>query len=191
MATIIKSATLIAGEKFTLPPNSVLIGSTDIGDLSSNCDIPDLEEIACYVFIFAAAAYDGTPSQYFEGGDAQDVHITGYRFNGIDTIFTTDYKANAIGIFDIDAIATELKGDVGGVIKTVSGVYVNSGRGALNYLLVQTIPSIADNLELIFAGTIPDDNYNTAISRVPLITLESATSLNYANLPACPTGTAN
>lgn len=192
--TIIKSVTLVPGESFTLPPGSTLIGSTSIGDLTSNCDIPDLEEIQCYVAIFAAGK-DQNPSNPYAGDQA---HIYGYVFNDVETPFVVPYDGGTFGQYDLVSMAAELKADVGGIIQTsigshfyaLGGIFPIGFRGIMSYILIQTIPSVATALQLWQLATgIAENSEDTSVfSRIYFIPLADAIAAGYAELPTCPLG---
>lgn len=194
MATIIKSVVLVPGEKFTLPPESTLIGSSNTVDLTSNCEIPTLEELSCYVAIIAAGADDGSSTQYYEGDAA---HLLGYRLNGVVTYFAGagatggGHLPNDVsGLFDLTALGTEIKTLLPAIIDTDGFGVSDNDRGGLNIFLIQTIPSIANNLQLVYFTSTPisDPGVGTsdATTYIEFMTRAEAVTAGYNDVPACP-----
>jgi hypothetical protein len=193
MATkLIKSVSLLNGESFVLPPGAVLKGSSN-NSFTSTCDLPTLETLSCYVAIVGGGGDSGDGVHaIFEAGNS---HLTGVRFNKVETAFTTGYDANNDGQFDLISVSAEVKAKVNGIVATAYGYRGDldgggSGeRGSLNYILIQTIPSIADNLELLFQGSMPVAGIGatTATSRVPFIRRDLLVTAGWEALPDCPT----
>ncbi len=185
--TVTRTVTLAQGEKFVLPPGAVLKGSTDNNAFTSTCPIPTLETLACYVAIFGSNIKEGDYG-YFEGDQA---YIIGYRLNGVETIFTEPFRGSKpSGFFDLDGLGLAMKTSMPGIIQTDGGIHGDGSRGQLNYLLIQTIASVATKLELIFQGGAPLDvepqGNTTAISYVPFRTRASVITAGYEEVPACP-----
>jgi hypothetical protein len=190
MAKIIKSVTLVGGEKFTLPPNSKLLGGTDIDALTSNCDIPTLEALSCYIAAIGSGG-DGGDTEMFEGGGGgSGAHISGFTFNDVDTNFTASYGSDVNGVFNLTALGIELSSLIGGIVQTANAERHDNSRGAINYFLIQTIPSIANNLKLIFRGSAPLDltpsTNSQVFSRISFSTRESFITNGYTGIPLCP-----
>lgn len=187
MPTLIKSVVLAPGESFTLPPNSVLIGSTDETSITSECVIPTLETIGCYVAILAGgpAISDGT-ADLFEGGSG-GANMDGITVNGTDIMFAAPYAADAVGSYNLTSLALELKTLIPGIIATDISFTIDAARGSLSYLLIQTVPSIALDLKLIFrASASLTPSAGASISRISFSTLASVSSAGYTPLPVCP-----
>ena len=189
--TIIKAVTLVPGEKFTLPPGSKLIGSTDLGNLTSNCDIPELEELQCYVAIIGSNTDNGTSgAAYYEGEMSR---LTGFRLNGTLKNFTSAYAANDnTGLFDLETLGEELMTAMPGIIATDFFRVTDDDRGGLNILLIQTIPSIGEKIQLVYKSSAAIDvsgvNNSEATSYIEFMTRAQAIALDYADVPVCPTG---
>lgn len=183
--SVVKSVVLAPGEQFILPPGATLVAASDVGALASSCTLPDLEEYGCYVAMVAAGGEEGSVDQYWEDSSA---HITGYRLNGVDHLFPVRYEANDDGIFDgRDAMLLELKASVGGIIAVSSGYSNNAQRGALTYLLIKTVPSIATSLEVLVHSDIVRGDANQDITlRSPFKSLSSLQTTGYIDLPPCP-----
>ncbi len=193
--TIIKAVSLVAGEKFTLPPGSTLLGSTDVGALESNCDIPTLEEIQCYVAIIGSNTDNGTSgAAYYEG---EQSHLIGYRLSGVTTYFAGanagggGYQAgDGTGLFYFLPILTELKTLLPGIINGNSWGVSDGDRGGLNLFLIQTIPSIATNLQLIYLSDAaiddPSVGNTTATTYIEFATRAAVVALGYNDVPTCP-----
>lgn len=183
----LRTATLVAGEKFILPPGAVLKGSTNNNAFTSSCILPTLETLACYVAIFASNHQEDDYG-YFEGNQA---YITGYRVSGVDTLFPEPFRgSDPLGLFDLNAIAEALQTAFPGIVAYAADTHGDNSRGQLNYLLIQTIPSLAENLELLFQGGAPLDvepqGNIYAVSRVPFRLRSAVISDGYEEVPECP-----
>lgn len=194
--TIYKSVTLQPGEPFTLPPGAVLISAESPDDISSTCDI-DLEELACYTFVFGNAASDGNNSQLFESETAgkSNVKVIGISVNGTDYLFSSpqlsrDDDGRYLDPDLINAINSTAAGQV--LLNASYGYWQMGENGTINYITFQGAPSVAEGLSLILsayviAGSGPSarTEANTSvkfyIKPVPTDTLLSS----YNNVPQC------
>lgn len=146
-----KSVTLKAGQKFILPNGDVIIGATNPNAIESTCDLGTLEDLKCFVSIVSIAADDGNQSQFYE---ESSISMTGYRLNGTYVAFSQSYPTYDPGFFtNNSALLDEIK-KIPGVADVLYGYQSNYYRGTKHYFLIKTIPSIADNLELV-ATTAP------------------------------------
>lgn len=186
---ITKTVTLVPGESFVLPPNSTVIGASNVDGLTSTCaDLDNLEQYSCFVAIVAAGGVEGNQSQYYEGNQSQ---IRGLSINGLVTSFTSIFKANNAGRFDSDlaTILIEIKNASNqSIISTGTGISCGSGvRGCLTYILIKTIPSIANSLRLILGSDIPVGGVNTTIIvESQFFPIETLINAGYVNIPTCP-----
>ena len=94
--TLYKSITLQPGEMFTLPPGGELLGATSSDELESTCDLPELEELDCYVASLATLSISQSGSDtVFWGHDESDTgaaQILGFTLSDVPTLFTTPYR---------------------------------------------------------------------------------------------------
>jgi hypothetical protein len=173
------------GEKFVLPNDAVLIGASDINAFESTCDVPELEDVQCYVSIVSVAAEDGNQSQFYEQGK---ISMIGYRFNNVYTAFSQSYSTYDPGFFNnMSALINEIK-NIPGVIDVVHGFQSDYYRGTKHYIVIKTIASIADNLELV-ANTAPAGtgfNSNTEV-RWGFRERDVVEGEGHESIPACPT----
>jgi hypothetical protein len=155
-ACIFKSVTLAVGEKFTLPPGSTLLGATGgSSSITSTCPVPTLENVQCYIFSIPFDNYDNRPligsgsSEPWRNGASDAPRIAGYKLGTIEKNLTRGYSPSDSGqITDNVRLIADLKLLLP-ITNALFGSYSNGGRGYANFILIQTIPSIAQNLSLI------------------------------------------
>lgn len=180
---IIKSQTLQAGEPFVLPPGAVILGANDVDSLNSVCNsLTGLETLGCYIAFIGSHDYSSEAFSY-----KNRVFARGYRLNNIDTLFTTEIN-NTDGdeCVVLTAVGEKLLDANIGVIQYVEKHVGIDGtdQTCVGMLLIKTIPSVANNLELLFRLDAEDTGQNTnTFPRIPFIPLA-----DYANIhkPACP-----
>lgn len=151
-ACVYKSVNLVAGEKFTLPPGSTLLGASGgTSALTSTCPVSTLENIQCYIFSipFDDSSGESDSSEPWRNGRSDAPRIFGYKLGTIEKNLTRSYSPNGGGqITDNVRLIADLKLLLP-ITTALFGSYSNGGRGRANFILIQTIPSIAQNLSLI------------------------------------------
>jgi hypothetical protein len=172
------SVTLSAGQSFILPPGATLVGASDINSLQSDCaDLLNLEQFECYVCAIPIAAEDGgattASSQYWEANTGGVIAMRGYNFNGADYGFSSQPQdLGDQGHFNgglVDNALVQLKNDIPGIIATSYQIRTFTDKGSLNFILIKTFPSIADNLKIIVATSLPEGEYNLGVGHFPFI----------------------
>jgi hypothetical protein len=186
-----KSVKLLSGESFILPPGAKLIGATNPSLLTAKDDCistENLEELQCYVCPIPIAAEEGDKTQYWEAVN-QTPKLVGYTLNDTYTAFSTGpFPANDPGTFggSQTAILAEML-NIPGIISADWFLNADWDRGSLNYFLINTVPSVANNLELVVSVSIPATFSGTTTAKgyfkfIPYSTMVSEGS---TNLPTC------
>jgi hypothetical protein len=194
--SIVKSVTLKPGEPFTLPPGATLIASDNADVLESTCDIPELESLQCYAFQIAVGDHDNSDTILW---DAQGFTIVGWRYNG--ALYTVDglVRPNDLGCFAfasfpsvtiVDTLSKPLKdaADAAGIFidSIVTGSDGGDGdNGCINYVVVKTIPSVIEKLEIV-AETSKDGFGSSTYPLAYFKPVPYSDYSGYSNLPACP-----
>lgn len=153
--TIIKSVTLQAGENFVLPPNSTLLGADTPGNITSNCELPTLETLSCYLALLGGTDTDSAEDTYWEPDSR--ARVIGFELSGVRTLFPVEV-GGANGCYDGPGIITQLQAALPAIIAVDSSANNESGPvgdvgSCLSYILIQTIPSVANNLRLVLTST--------------------------------------
>lgn len=152
---IYKSETLQTGEKFTLPPDSVLIGADDVEALDSTCDIPVLENMACYeIVIIGSREDDGSPSHPYE---EESFSLTSMNVGGVEYNFD-DIPVNFFGVFNLTDLKTYIAANIPILIQVSSNTGTDTGlsRGGTTSLCFKTLPSLASNIYITASTNYPD-----------------------------------
>lgn len=194
-----KSIKLLSGESFILPPGAKVIGATDPAFLTSKddcADLTNLETLQCYICAIPIAAENSGDEQYWESRSTvytSTPALKGYVLNDETPVFFTQgTHSNVIGAYwfydpgilsDNIVFQTELKTLIPGIVQTVVGNANGGNTGTLNYILIKTIPSIADNLELIVQV---DSVGSLGIAYGHFKFKPIDDFAGYANLPECP-----
>ena len=149
--TIIRSITLSPGEQFVLPAGARLLGADVPGNITSNCELPVLEELACYGFILlATTGADGSETEVLE--DTQITYL-GIKINDVYTPFPTPIGFNAAdvltGLEDLPMGSMFMDG-------CISQSSDLSRQSYKLYVIFKTIPSIGDKLMLVASTTSPN-----------------------------------
>lgn len=188
MAKIIKSITLLPGESFTLPKGATLKASDNEGALTSNCPIPDLEDLNCYAFVFGNGEDDGDDSQLFESAGSSNTPVIGILFNGVKHLFSTPFASiTGTGHYDKPAIAAAINGTPAGqlIFNMQYESHDNNDNGVMSYIVFKTTPSIAKSLQLLMQTYAPGFDSETIDFIIPV--RDHADVASYANMPACNT----
>lgn len=162
MACTYNSVTLAEGDSFVLPPGATLIAATVPGNLTSENDcaadeIANLETFICYSFRISGACDDNSQSENWEPALST---VLGISVSGVFYPFGTTFSAaNSFTTTWSDAFNS---------IPALSNLFSNftnnfainceqglggSKRGWTNAFTFATIPSIGDNLEIVFQTT--------------------------------------
>lgn len=184
---IYKSVTLQAGESFTLPPGAQIISASNVGALTSTCPIPtDLEQPACYIAIIPWINNTNDNDDYWEL-DSDVSYFSGIYLNNIKTNFDTSVRIDNPG-----GLALKLKNTIPAILFSTwsfGGSFppIANFNGRY-YILIQTIPSIAENLEIEYNNDSPmPTGPGMTFARFAFKPLSYYQDLGYGNLPTCPT----
>ena len=191
-----KSIKLASGESFILPPGAKLIGASNASLLTAKDDCistENLEELQCYVCLVPIGAKETNvfnPSeQYWESHNNNvtgSPKLTGYNLNGTYTAFSTGpFVAYDPGYFLGTTLVDEIKG-ISGVIDFIyNTANFDIEEGQLNMFIIQTIPSVANNLELVVSVDVPNINPGNANGYFKFMKYSDAVTAGY-NLPTVP-----
>jgi hypothetical protein len=201
MAYVYRSITLAAGESYVLPAGAELVGvNGSITDEAGCANLANVENLSCYVASIGAFSDTGDP-QYGET-ESSALHplvCKGIFQNGIYTPFITGDQVGFGqgtngGCFDGNGIGTAVKGLMPGVIYSEGGSNPSSaehsGQNCLTYVLIQTVPSLAENLYLWMAHSAPLDGPGTEATDfvIPFKTYQYYIDNGYGGLSmTCPT----
>ena len=174
---IVKSVTLQANEEFVLPPGAELIAVSNIDNITTTCNVDNLEELQCYVTVIGVVNEDDH-RHYLEEG-VSPTHIDGFYLNGVFTEFSTPFYSDAdTGFYDLSALFSELQSKLPGII--AGNFYYGSGPvpgfspNSENLLQIRTVPSIADNLFLHINTKPGETTLSNMDIRIPFKTLQEA-----------------
>lgn len=196
MATtcIIRSVTLQPNEEFILPPGAELISVSDIGNITTTCNVDNLEELQCYVCVLGIND-DETADRYFKEGNPGgmgDTFIKGFYLNDSYTEFPSPlFPHHETGFFDASQLLSLLQSYIPGIIS--GNWYYENPNGAppmgepknatATLLQIKTIPSIAENLYIYILATADTGQYSAMTVRVPFYTLDAAEALGVFTEP--------
>jgi len=155
--TITKAVTLLPGESFTLPPGATLIGASNPANITSTCPLPTLETLACFVAMMGGTDSDSAEDTYWEPDSR--ARLVGFDLSGVRTLFPSPV-GGVNGCYDGPGMITQLQTALPAIIFADSGAKVEDSPlgdvgSCLSYILIQTIPSVANNLRLVFTSTGP------------------------------------
>lgn len=180
---VTKSISLVAGEKFVLPPGAKLIASTASPGFTSTCPVPTLEEYGCYHTVIAARPADNDGHTEFFEKDEQNV--VGYLLNGTYTAFAIPVQNTGYGgQFDMMDLYNKLKADIPTILSGADAYSTDLDNGSKSQLSIKTIPSIANSLQLVVVTNASYDGTTTVRYLVPFMTQAEAATL-YTVLPVC------
>ena len=140
--------TLQPGEQFSLPPGATLLSVTDVGAITSTCDIPPLESLACYIIPVYAADEVGCGTGVWEGGD--NASLLGISVAGVYYEFPSPIPATSSGAFYTNLVSDFITSN-----STLSGLLLDpthdadaddACRGGAATVCFKTIPSIAPTI---------------------------------------------
>jgi hypothetical protein len=149
---IYKSVILAAGEKFTLPPGSTIIGATGgLSSVKSTCPLPDkLEDVICYFAVFQSTEEKGGAIPPYDS-----VRVDGIMINTVKYPFST-------GGFTFDRLSgnafynllnSKLKTTpVGSALLNLTVTNAKVYNGEYYRFTFNTVPSIGDTLEFYGYG---------------------------------------
>lgn len=192
---VIRSITLEKGEQFTLPSSATLLGADNSNNITSTCDLPTLEALGCYVALIGSYKSGSGEDGYWEA-DGSRIAITGIELNGSEKLFQTAEVGNSFnfyGCLNGYSIANKIKTIIPGIVDIAGGNDQESGSAGalgncLTYVLIKTIPSLANNMRLIVQGTGPISGGGNEIVKntTKFIPLDTLISEGYNDLPSCP-----
>jgi len=186
---VYKSLTLAPGDSYVLPAGATIVSlsNPDIFSSQNGCANTDnLQKLGCYICPIPIAADDGNNRQYWEAQGGGDPSLIGYVLNGVYTAFSTSFGSWDPGRFnDPTALKNEILNIPGVAFVDYSSTNNDFHTGTLNYILITTISSIANNLELVV---------NTTANRITPPTdakgyfkfVTYASMNGYSGLPTCP-----
>lgn len=185
---IIKTAALIAGETFILPPGAILISATDPLAITSSCGAVSLETAESYVFVLAG--YDNTngDGEYFEKGLSE---AYGYTLYGVTTNFAVAPTNNfSQGTWDYDSIRNTLAASIPAITATAGNSIAQGApnHNTISYVVISTVPSIANTLRLLISTSAPvgGGTHEVVKYEVPLVKYADAVTTGYVGMPADP-----
>lgn len=196
MAYVYRSITLAAGESYVLPAGAELVGvNGSITDEGNCANTANIETLSCYIALIGASVTDNGNSNYGESEQSGGTPyvIQGVYQNGIYTQFTAGPSTGigGGGLFDALGIGLAIQGIVPGIIDYAGHtvVHTSPSDNGLTYVLIYTVPSLAENLYLWGENTAPLDG--SAVSNVtqllPFRPYSYYESNGYSSLPTCPT----
>lgn len=153
---IIRTVTLAAGESFTLPAGSKIIGASSLSNFTSTCPLPILEPTQCYAMLFgynndtneSEVVDSNTKIEVLLGDQVQATVNINNLYTSVP-VLTYPFLANSL---PTNLIKNE-------VLTVVSGI-----AGTLSFRVTfRTTPSIAKILKLHilgdgFGGTAPNSH---------------------------------
>jgi hypothetical protein len=190
---IYKSVSLLPGEEFTLPPNATLISSTDTASLTSTCDIADLEELACYAFVFGNAGDEGGDNQLFEASNVDESSVpargiySGNKFYPFNELVFPQDDSGIYPISLIDSINTTTLGQVIFSAKIMNDVNSND-HGTMSFITFKALPSMASSLQLSFFTYAPEFNQGNTDNQNLIFNIPArpySEVEHYNNIPTC------
>jgi hypothetical protein len=199
--SLTKAVLLKPGESFTLPPGATLVAASDEAAIESTCDIPDLEELTCYVYHIVVGKEGGGGDTLF--WDKDSFRIKGWSFNNTDYFLPEPLDASFSGSgcyvthvlgHTIDTVSAPLKQHAND-----SGIYIDAivadslqsdgdgDNGCNTFIVIRTIPSVASKLTLMIG---PGAIFTTNVSDQVVAYVKAKTYADMAGnagVPACPT----
>lgn len=186
---ITKSATLVPGETFILPPGAEIVGVSSLVGLESGCvDLENIPTMTCYVALIGTNPRNGNLVNYYEGtGEGVGGAVKGYKYEGTDYDFSRQFNAHGSNdtesgqLDDFALLANELKSRVPAIVAVKTGIMTDSQRGVINYLFIKTIPSVAKAIEIRLHGYLTDQAYqpNEVTNYTSFRLLEDVTTAGY------------
>lgn len=176
---ILKTVVLKPGEKFTLPPDAVVLTST--GTLSSTCNnIPPIADLECYAFMSVQQNDSGSHTEPWQ---EDNIKYRGIILNGQEYLFDNEITWIGQG----PDFETEMKKlPVGGLF---TGFNFNSNTdgsyGTKAYFVFKIPTGAIKSLELLaYTGTFfaGGGNFNYTIKAIKLSELVAQ---GHANVPDC------
>ena len=150
-----KSVSLLAGEKFILPPGAEIVAATNgLSDYTSTCAKPSsLEVPTCYKFRFSGADNDNSATENWEVD--RNFAVKGIM---IDNVYYPFYNGTAVvagsaPATDFQAAMNSITA-LSGLFTTFSRDFYGSGgdnTGWTNIVKFTTIPSIGANLSFVIS----------------------------------------
>lgn len=137
-----KTIVLQAGEAFVLPPNSTLLGVSDLGSITTDCDTDNLEEPLCYVMEWALSRNED-PSVAIE---AQDYDLY-FVINGVEYLIINELGAAGPEVWLTSAAPITAVIPAGVLTSPVLTVGTTGDRIS-QVLTFSTIPSIAAAIKI-------------------------------------------
>ena len=185
----IGSFTIQPGQTFIPPPNTTVIGGTNISSLESDCiDLTKIETVQCYAVLIAGLADNNSKVEYFETNQQK---VVGLELNGEFISFGTGEVLNDAGLgkYNMNIIWERINQYVPGCL--FGGVSYDTGgtnNSARSVLSIKTIPSIGKNL-LLVVHAIANMNPGGGVSDVPFyarfISHTELDAQGYKGLPVC------
>lgn len=155
-----KTIVLQAGEAFVLPPNSTLLGVSDLGSITTDCNTDSLEEPLCYVMDWALSRNEN-PSVAIE---AQDYDLY-FVINGVEYLIINELGAAGPEVWMTNAspITAAIPA---GILTTPVLTAGTTGDRISQILTFSTIPSIAAAIKI----KIITPDYTNGLFVYPVVT---------------------
>jgi len=194
MAYIYRSITLAAGESYVLPAGAELVGVS--GSITSDAECAgtaNVETLTCYIAAIGASANNDNHSEFgeSEGNNSTPLSVQGIYQNGVYTPFIDGPSTGigAGGCFDGNGIGLAVQKVVPGVVNYAgrTSIQTNPSYNCITYILIYTVPSLAENLYLWTDNSAPLDSGTSNVTQLlPFKTYATYENNGYSNLPTCP-----
>ncbi len=167
-----QSVTLTAGNQVILPPGAELIAVTDSNliTLAEDCaiDLTKLEQLKTYEFRWGGSE-DGDSDKTILYEYAVNNRIYGIEINGVQYTFAngtlSDSSLSATTVNMANRFAN-LSGGVGGLFFNVQRTYFTNGRrGAVSRFRFTTVPSVGDNMSILFSTGMGSEDYGDMVNQ--------------------------
>lgn len=183
-----KTVTLTPDEQFTLPPGAEIVSASDINSISSTCPIPtNLETPSCYGIVIAAHQDSTGGTEVWVGPGDDNIIFTGVYLNDLFYSFSSPILYNGTNIITalqnlpfgpaMTDFCTSSEDDLG-----------NDSRKT--YIIFNTVPSIADNMQLYGYTKGPNVGGGSGFGNVyfshPVQLRSFIISQGHANVCNCP-----
>jgi hypothetical protein len=194
MAYIYRSITLADGESYVLPAGAELVGVSGSITSDANCaGTASVETLTCYIAAIGAFSNDNGNSEFgeSEGNSSTPLSIQGIYQNGVYTPFI-DGPSTGIGgggCFDGISIGLAVQKVVPGVVDYSghTSIHTSPTDNCITYVLIYTVPSLAENLYLWTDNSAPIDSGTSNVTQLlPFKTYATYENNGYSSLPTCP-----
>jgi hypothetical protein len=206
MAYVYRSITLASGESYVLPAGAELVGiDGSITDEAGCANLANVETLTCYIAAIGASDNNNGHSEYGEtvGAGSSVLVCKGIFQNGIYTPFINGDQigygttaSGSVGCFNGVNIASEVKLLIPGVIDTNASAIPSTeihDENCLTFILIKTVPSLAESLYLWMAHSVQLDGGNPGATDyvIPFRTFDYWDAIpGLTGKPTCPSSPA-